>query len=123
MLDTVVLIIKRRKLMRQFKCYEVKYHAERLGETMASADNDSERVYQREKLQDAIQTICAKKDIGDEDLSLIEDELNDYINGLVGVAYQDESHKNQMREIVDARIKIKRVEGLGLPGQLPSNES
>ena len=123
MLDTVVLIIKRRKLMRQFRCNEVKYHAERLGETMASADNDSERAYQREKLQEAIQTVCAKKDIRDEDLSLIEDDLNDYINGLVGAAYQEESHKQQMREIVDARIKIKRVEGLELPGQLPSNAS
>ena len=123
MIDTVVLIIKRRKLMRQLKCYEVKYYAERLGETMASADNDSERAYQREKLQEAIQTVCAKKDIRDEDLSLIEDELNDYINGLVGVAYQEESHKQQMREIVDARIKIKRVERVGLPGQMPSNKS
>ena len=112
--------------MRQFTVLRSKVSCRTLGETMASADNDSERAYQREKLQEAIQTVCAKKRhkrTSGEDLSLIEDELNDYINGLVGVAYQDESHKNQMREIVDARIKIKRVEGLRLPGQLPSNES
>ena len=109
MLDAIVLSIKRKILMRQFRCYQVKYQAERLGKAMASAEKDTSHAYEREQLQDAIQEVCAKKDIGHEDMNLIEDALNDYINDLVRAAFDAERKKLQKRELVDGRIKIKRV--------------
>ena len=112
MLDAIVRSLKRKKLMRQFMCYQVKYYAEHLGKAMASAEKDSSNTYQSQQLQEAIQEVCAKKDIGHDDMNLIEDDLNDYINGLVRAAFEAESKKLQKRELVDGRIKIKRVEGL-----------
>ena len=112
MRNAIVLRIKRMKLMRHFMCFEVKYHAERLGQAMTSAEDEASHAYQRQQLQEAIQEICAKKDVGHEGMNLIEDELNDYINGLVRAAFEAESKKLQKRELVDGRIKIKRVEGL-----------
>ncbi len=110
--DAIVLSIKRKKLMRQFMCHQVKYQAQYLGRAMASAENEDSYAHDRERLQEAIQEVCAKKDIEHEDMNLIEDELNDYINVLVRAAFEDESKKLQKRELVNGRIKIKRVVGL-----------
>lgn len=112
MLDTVFLRIKRKRLMRRFKRLEVKYRAEYLGQAMANAENEDSYSRDRERLQEAIQEVCAEKDVGHEDMNLIEDELNEYINDLVRAAFEAESKKLQKRELVDGRIKIKRVEGL-----------
>ena len=40
MRDTIVLSIKRKKLMRHLICIEVKYQAERIGQAMASAEHE-----------------------------------------------------------------------------------
>ena len=109
MLSAVVLSIKRKRLMRQFRCHEVKYHAQYLGQAMANAENEGSYTHYRERLQEAIQEVCAKKDIGHAEMNLLEDELNDYVNKLVRAAFEAESKKNQKRELVDGRIKIKRV--------------
>ena len=77
---------------------------------MANAENEDYYARDRERLQEAIQEVCAKKDLGDEDMNLVEEELNDYINGLVRTAFEAESKKNEKRELVDGRVKIKRVE-------------
>ncbi len=123
MFDTVKLKTKRWMLMRPFKCYEIKYQTERLGTAMAQEDSESQRDYHREEIQDVVQTICAKNNIGYEEFGLVEEELNDYINTLVRAAYDAEVKKIKMQEIVDGRIKIKRVERPELDGKLRSSES
>ena len=99
--------------MRHFKCHEIRYSAERLGEDMAGDAGESSRDYNREKLNNAVRTVCAKHDITREDFVLIEDELNDYINQLVRSAFREEEKRQAMRDIVDDRIKIKRVNDIG----------
>ena len=123
MFATIKLKPKRWMLMRQFRCHDIRYYAEQIGAAMANEDGDNNRNYCRSKIHDNIQRICAKNNIGDEDLSLIEEDLNDYINGLVRAAYVEETKKLNMREAVDSRIKIKRVDGPGLAGDLPASES
>ena len=123
MFDTVKATTKRWKLMRRFKCFNVKYHSEQLGKAMANVDGDFNRNYHHEQIHDTIQQICAKNNIGQEELSLIEVELNDYINDLVRAAHDEESRKLKAREFVDTHIKIKRVEGLELDSKLRSSES
>lgn len=123
MFDTVLLKSKRWMLMMRFRCHDVKYFAGRLGEAMANEDEESSRNYCHSRIHENIQMICAKHNIRDEDLSLIEDDLNDYINGLVRAAYIEEKKKLNMREAVDSRIKIKRVDGLELADNLPTGES
>lgn len=123
MIDTVKLKTKRWMLMRLFKRFEIKYQAEQIGMEMAREDRESQRDYHREKIQDAVQTICAKKNIGYEEFGLVEEKLNDYINSLVRAAYDAEVKKIKMREIVDGRIKIKRVDSPELDGKLRSSES
>ena len=118
MFDIVKATTKRWKLMRRFKCFNVKYHSEQLGKAMAKEDSDFNRNYHHEKIHDTIQQICAKNNIGQEDLSVIEEELNDYINDLVRAAHDEEERKLKAREFVDTYIKIKRVEGLELDGTL-----
>ena len=122
MLEGIVLSIKRKILMRHFKCLDVKFRAQYLGEAMATAQDEAGYAGQRERLQDAIQEVCAKKDIGHEEMNLVEDELNDYVNRLVRAAFEAESKKNQKRELVDGRIKIKRVDREGLNGNMPVSE-
>ena len=70
MFEAIVLNIRRKRLMRQFKCYEVKYQAKYLGEAMAIADNEDSCARYRERLQEAIQEVCAKKDIGNAEMNL-----------------------------------------------------
>ena len=122
MFDRLILKTKRWMLMRPFKCFEIKYQAERMGAVMAWADSESQCDYHRERIQDAVQTICAKNNIGYEEFGLVEVELNDYINTLVRAAYDAEVKKIKMQEIVDGRIKIKRVERGELDGKLRSSE-
>lgn len=109
MLEAIILRMKRMRLLRQFKSYDVKYRAQYLGEAMASAEDEASCARERERLQEAIQEVCAKKDIGHKEMNLVEDELNDYVNRLVREAFDAESKKIQKRELVDGRIKIKRV--------------
>ena len=109
MLTKFLLVTKRKRLMRHFRHYEIKYSAERLGEDMASAKSENSRNYSRERLNKAVRVVCAKRDISGEDFALIEDDLNDYINRLVHTAYLEEEKRQAMRDIVDDRIKIKRV--------------
>lgn len=123
MFDTIKLKTKRWMLMRPFRCFGIKYHAEEMGAAMAREDSESQRNYHREKIQDAVQTICAKNNIGHQDFGLVEEELNNYINVLVRAAYDAEAKKIKMREIVDGRIKIKRVERAELDGKLRSSQS
>lgn len=123
MFDTVRLRTKRWMLMLPFKGFEIKFQAEQLGAAMAREDDESQSDYYRKKIQDAVQAICAKKNIGYDDFGLIEDELNDYINSKVRAAYDAEVKKIKMQEIVDGRIKIKRVESAELDGTLQSSES
>ena len=70
-------------------------------------------------LIEAIQEICAKKNIGHDDMSLIENDLNDYINRLVKAAYDQETQKQAKRELVDTHVKIKGVEGARHFGDAP----
>ena len=72
MFDTVKVTTKRWKLMRRFKCFNVKYHSEQLGKAMAKEDSEFNRNYHHEQIHDAIQQICAKNNIGQEDFSVIE---------------------------------------------------
>ena len=123
MINAIVLSIKRKRLMRQFRCHEVKYRAQYLGQMMANAENEDYYALDRERLQEAIQEVCAKRDIGHKEMNLVEDELNDYVNKLVRAAFDAESKKLQKRELVDGRIKIKRVEDLEQSGTLPASES
>ena len=109
MLEATLLSIKRKNLMRKFKSFEVRYRAKYLGEAMARSESEASLAGDRARLQDAIQEVCAKKDIGHEEMNLVEDELNDYVNRLVREAFDAESKKIQKRELVDGRIKIKRV--------------
>lgn len=109
MLEATLLSIKRKNLMRKFKSFEVKYRAKYLGETMAGEESEASIAGDRARLQEAIQEVCAKKNIGHEEMNLVEDELNDYVNRLVRAAFDAESKKIQKRELVDGRIKIKRV--------------
>ena len=122
-MNKILRIGKQWKLMRLFKCFDMRYHTERLGEAMANEDSDFDRNYHHEKIHEIIQKICAKNNIRDKDLSLIEEELNDYVNGLVRAAYDEEAQKMKMREVVDTRIKIKRVDSPELADMLPSSES
>ena len=110
MFESIVLRFRRKKLMRHFKNYQVKYQAAYLGRAMAGAEDETDLARDRRRLQEAIQEICAKKDIGHEEMNLIEEDLNDYINDLVRAAFDAESKKLEKREVVDGRIKIKRVE-------------
>ena len=122
MLEPVLLRMKRFRLLRQFKCFEVKHEAEYLGRRMASAESDEECAPNRQRLQEAIQEVCAKKNIGHVEMNLIEDDLNDYVNVLVREAFKAESKKLQKRELVDGRIKIKRVDGRGPRDTVPASE-
>jgi len=110
MLARILLNIKRRRLMRLFKCFDIKYHAAHLGKVMSREANEFNRSYHHEKLREGVQKICEKNKIMPNDLRLIEDELNEYINGLVNKAHDEESQKLKVREFVENRIKIKRVE-------------
>ena len=123
MFATIKLKPKRWMLMRRFRCHDIRYHSEQIGAAMANEDGEHNRNYSRRKIHDKIQRICAKNNIGDLDLSLIEEDLNDYINGMVRAAYVEETKKLNMREAVDSRIKIKRVDGLELGGDLPASDS
>jgi len=122
MLKAVVLNIKRIRLMRLFKCFDIKYHAEHLGKAMANENDEFKRKYNHEKLRESVQKICEKNNIKPDDLRLIEEELNEYINGLVNKAHDEERQKLAVREFVDNRIKIKRVDCEGLNGHLPASE-
>ncbi len=122
MLKTVLLYFKRKRLMRLFKCFNIKYHASHLGKAMANEDDDFHRKYNHEKLREAILKICEKQNIAPTDLRLIEDELNEYINALVNKAHDKERQKLKVREFVDNRIKVKRVERHRLHGKTPTSE-
>lgn len=122
MLKNVLLNIKRKRLMRLFECFDIKYHAGHLGKAMANEKDDFHRKYNHEKLREGIQKICEKQNITPTDLRLIEDELNEYINGLVNKAHDEERQKLKVREFVDNRIKVKRVERHGLNGKPPKSE-
>lgn len=105
-----------------FKGFDIKYHAKHLGKAMADADNEFDRKYHHEKLREAIQRICEKRSITPDDLRLIEDDLNDYLNGLVNRAHGDASQRQKVRKFVDNRIKIKRVERHGLNDRSPESK-
>ena len=122
MLKTFMLTIKRKRLMKLFDCFDVKYHTQHLGKAMADADDEFNREYHHKKLREGIQEICEKHKINRDDLRLIEDDLNEYINGLVNKAQDEETQKRKVREFVDNRIKIKRVERQGLNGNSPTSE-
>ncbi|MCY3832746.1 MAG: hypothetical protein OXG85_06995 [Chloroflexi bacterium] len=122
MLANILLNIKRKRLMRLFMCFDIKHHAGHLGKAMADERDDFHRKYHHEKLREGIQKICEKRKIKPDDLRLIEDELNEYINGLVNKAHDEESQKVKVREFVDNRIKIKRVDSEGLNGNTSVNE-
>ena len=93
MFATIKLKPKRWMLMRRFRCHQIRYHAEQIGAAMANEEGEHNRNYSRRSIHENIQTICAKNNIGDLDLSLIEEDLNDYINGLVRAAYVEETKK------------------------------
>lgn len=122
MLKTVALTIKRKRLMRLFECFDIKYHSEHLGKAMARENDEFNRKYNHEKLRESIQKICETNNIKHDDLRLIEEVLNEYINGLVNKAHDAEKQKLKVREFVDNRIKIKRVDSEGLNGSLSVSE-
>lgn len=122
MLARILLYFKRKRLLRLFMCFDIKHHAGHLGKAMANERDDFHRKYNHEKLREGIQKICEKHKIKPDDLRLIEDELNEYINGLVNKAHDEEGQKMKVREFVDNRIKIKRVEQQELIGNLSVHE-
>lgn len=111
MLKNVLLRFKRRILLMLFMGFDVKYHARNLGKAMARENDEFNRKYHHKKLREGIQKICEQRNIKPDDMRLIEDELNGYINGLVNKAHDAERQKLMTREFVDTRIKVKRVEG------------
>ena len=111
MLNSILLSMKRKMLIRKFRSFEVKHRAQYVGEEMARGVGESGLGSTRARLNDAIQEVCAKNDIGHEEMNLIEDDLNVYINDLVREAFDAESKKLEKRELVDSRIKIKRAKG------------
>lgn len=121
-LKTVMLTIKRKRLMRLFECFDIKHHSGHLGKAMANENDEFNRKYHHEKLRENVQKICEKNNIKHDDLRLIEEELNEYINGLVNKAHDEERQKLKVREFVDNRIKIKRVDREGLNGSLSVSE-
>ncbi|MDE2818978.1 MAG: hypothetical protein OXN94_10480 [Chloroflexota bacterium] len=111
MIKRIMLKAKRLRLIRLFENYEIRYHTNRLGEAMAREDSEFARKYHYDKIYEVIREICNKKRITHKDMCLIEDELNDRINGLVQTAYDKEAEKLKTREFIETRIKIKRVNG------------
>ncbi|MCY3572587.1 MAG: hypothetical protein OXG92_11405 [Chloroflexi bacterium] len=97
--------------MQKLKSFHTKYHSEELGRAMARSEREYDREYHHKELHKAIRRLCDSKNITREDLSLVEDDLNAYINRLVQAAYEKESQKLKVREFVDTRIKIKRIGG------------
>lgn len=122
MLARILLYFKRKRLLRLFMRFDIKHHSGHLGKAMANERNDFHRKYHHEKLRESVQKICENRKIKPADLRLIEDELNEYINGLVNKAHDEEGQKLKVREFVDNRIKIKRVEQQQLNGDLSARE-
>lgn len=108
-LKAIALRLKRKKLMRLFTSYDMRYHTDHLGQSMAKEADEFGRQYHREKLHKEIQQICERNDVGPEQLLLIEDDLNEYINNRVRSAYDEEMKKQKLRELLDTRIKIKQM--------------
>ena len=123
MLRRLSRFAKRQALMLQFRGLDVRYHARRLGEAMAKPDDDFGRKYHREKIQESILNICDKKRIRRDDMRLIEEDLNTYINGLVSKSYEKESQRRQTREFVDCRIKIKTMGKQAQADELPPSQT
>ena len=108
-LKAIALRLKRKKLMLLFTSHGVRYHTEHLGKSMANDADEFGRRYHREKLHSEIQLICERKNLSPEQLLLIEDDLNEYINNRVRSAYDEEMKKQKLRELLDTRIKIKQM--------------
>ena len=99
--------IRRKRVLRLFRTWDLRFHAKHLGEALAKPDDEFNRNYYRKKLSEEIHEICKKKNIRHDDLKLVETELNDYINGLVAQAREKEEQRQKTREFVETRIKIK----------------
>ena len=122
MLKKVLLNFRRKLLLRRFKCFDIKYHSRELGKAMAFENGEFMREYHHEKLRESIQKVCEDNGISHRNLLLIEDELNDYINGLANEANDAERQKQKVREFLDTRIKVKRADVTGLNGSSSTNE-
>ncbi len=108
-LKTIALRLKRKRLMMLFKSHGPRHHTEQLGKSMANEADEFGRQYHREKLHKEIQQICERNNLSPEQLLLIEDDLNEYINNRVRSAYDEEMKKLKLRELLDTRIKIKQM--------------
>ncbi len=121
-LKTFWLNIRRRILLRRFRCFDIEYHAQHLGKAMADEIDEHQRQYENRMLREGIQKICDKHNISHNDLRLIEAELNEYINRLVNKAHDEQKQKLMVREFVDTRIKVKRADTPGDNGNLAASE-
>ena len=105
----IALRLKRKKLMQLFTSHGMRYHTDHLGQSMANEADEFGRQYHRERLHKEIQLICERNNLSPEQLLLIEDDLNEYINNRVHSAYDEEIKKLKLRELLDTRIKIKQI--------------
>jgi len=122
MLKKFFLNLRKKLLLRRFRCFNIRHHSRELGKAMAIEQDEFNREYHHDKLRKSIEKICEDNRITHSSLLLIEDDLNEYINVLVNKANDEERQKQKVREFLDTRIKVKRAEGRALNGNSSKTE-
>ena len=122
-LTGIVQYIRRKRILRLFRTWDIKYRAKLLGEALAKPDDGFHRKHNREQLHKKIHETCEENNVRHDDLKLVEVELNDYINGLVTQAYEKEEQRQKAREFIDTRIRIKGADWEAEDRSPPLSES